>query len=110
MTSLIRYTRRSPFQQVCQYHPMHNGTNILNCILNYFFLELRKTSRSTLIDNILDITRKFRRNQIWAMWQPLANSLTKKFCQKRTLCFSQRVVMHYLVEKLHRIHPYAKMQ
>ncbi len=34
----------------------------------------------------------------------------QKLMPKRTLCLLSRVVTHYLVEKLHHTHPYAKVQ
>ncbi len=32
MTSLILKTRRSPFQQVREYHPTHSNINFPNCV------------------------------------------------------------------------------
>ncbi len=65
MTSLIRQTQRGSFQQVWEYHTTHNGMDFPNSILK-FFLELCDTSRSMLIDNILEITpqKKVKRFQI----------------------------------------------
>ncbi len=86
---MSKMTSHSPdmkksFQQVCECSPTHNSIDFPNCTLNCF-LEVCNTSRSIFIDNILEITpqKKVRRAQIWATWWPFANSLPKKFCQRR---------------------------
>ncbi len=55
MTSLIHQTQRNLFQQVCDYHRTRSGIDFPNCVLN-FFLKLCNTSRSILVNYILEIT------------------------------------------------------
>ncbi len=65
------------------YDSTHSGIDFPNGVLS-FFLQLCNTSRNILIDSILEnnATDKVQRAQIWAAWRPLANSFSKKFCQK----------------------------
>ncbi len=105
MTSFIRQTWRSPFQQVCKYCLAHNSINFPNCILN-FFLELCNTARSILIDNILVIKqkKKVQKVQICAMWRPLANSLLNKFCQKRQcIILLKNCIARILMQKCNKL-------
>ncbi len=98
MTSLIRQTQRSLFQQVSKYRPTYNDIDFPNCVLN-FLLKLCNTLRSIFIDNILAITlqKKVKSVQIWATWQPLANSIHKKLGLKGHHIF--RCVWHIILLK-----------
>ncbi len=55
MTSLIRQTRRSPFQQLCEDQPTYGDIDFPNCVLSSL-LELCNTLWSILIDSMLEVT------------------------------------------------------
>ncbi len=89
MTSIIFQTGWSPLQQVCKYHPTHSGISYPNGVFN-FFTELCNTSKSILMDNVLERTlhKKNPRAQIWAAWWSLASLLPKNSAKKDIVSFT----------------------